>query len=127
MSNYFSLAAISSALNSQTGLEHAILQSLLNWAKARANDKLEKGQDHRGWWANEFLSGIGCRDWTLAREKQTDDTRKRAKRYTEQALEWLITQDRAKAIKVQCQYENERLVRVITITLPDDTNFQLTL
>ncbi|MBN2605978.1 MAG: phage GP46 family protein [Thiotrichales bacterium] len=125
--SHFDLTAISNPLSNKTGLEHAILQSLLNWAKAHANDKIEKGQNHQGWWANEFLSGVGCRDWTLAREKQTGDTLSRAKHYTEQALEWLITQGRAKAIDVLCQYENERLVRLITITLPDGTEFQMTL
>ncbi len=115
----FELNALSEPLSSRAGLDHAILQSLLNWGKAQANDPLDPNEAKNGWWANEFVSGVGCRDWTLARAKQTPETLARAKHYTEQALEWLITQQIAKKIDVLCNYENERLTRLITITLQD--------
>lgn len=124
--SHFELNALTRSLNEQEGMKHAILQSLLNWSKARANDPIEKDQDHQGWWANEFLSGVGCRDWTLARSKQTNETLRRAKHYTEQALDWLIAQGKATAIEVECEYVGERLNRRITITLPDETTMEVT-
>ncbi len=123
----FKTSALTAKLETQQGLEHAVLQSLLNWAKAQPNDSLEMNQSKQGWWANEFLNGVGCRDWTLSRAKQTNETLKRAKHYTEQALHWLITQNVATAINVQTLFENDRLIRIINITLKDQSTQEITL
>jgi len=123
----FRLTAITSSLSSEEGLKHAVLQSLLNWSKAQQNDPLEKDQSKQGWWANEFLSGVGCRDWTLTRSKQTSETLNRAKHHTEQALSWMITQNTATDIQVKTFYDNERLIRLINITLSNRTNYEITL
>lgn len=123
----FNLKALTAEIDSSTGIEHAVLQSLLNWSKAQVNDPLESNQSKQGWWANEFLSGVGCRDWTLARSKQTNETLKRAKHYTEQALEWLISQKMATKIMVEVGFANERLVRIIKITLKDQSTKEITL
>ncbi len=125
--NKFKLNALTAELNSSTGIEHAVLQSVLNWSKAQVNDPLEINQSKQGWWANEFLSGIGCRDWTLARSKQTNDTLRRAKHYTEESLQWLITQNIATKITVDAGFTNERLVRIIKITLKDQSEKEITL
>lgn len=114
----FEYKAITESLKTETGLEHAIRQSLFNFAKAHANDELEPDQSKRGWWAEEFLSGVGCRDWTLQRSKQTGDTLKRAIHYTKIALDWL-TPANAKSFDVEAWYEHDRLVRRITVTFHD--------
>lgn len=123
----FNLTALSAKIDSSTGIEHAVLQSVLNWSKAQTNDSIEPHQSKQGWWANEFLSGVGCRDWTLARSKQTNETLARAKHYTEQALQWLITEKIATKITVDAGFSNERLVRIIKITLKDQSTKEITL
>jgi len=123
----FKLNALYENTESTAGIEHAVLQSLLNWSKAHINDPIEKHKSKQGWWANEFLSGVGCRDWTLARSKQTQETLKRAKHYTEQALHWLISQNLATKITVETGFTNERLIRIIKITLKDQSTTEITL
>ncbi|MBD3611119.1 MAG: phage GP46 family protein [Hydrogenovibrio crunogenus] len=125
--SHFSLDAINNPVSNATGMEHAILQSLFNWSKAQLNDPVDKGQNRQGWWSESFIDAIGCRDWTLARSKQTDETLNRAKLYTETALQWLIDKQHATAIDVQCQYQDDRLVRLITVTLTDGQLFEVTL
>jgi phage gp46-like protein len=124
--SHFQLSAITSPLNSINGLDHAVLQSLLNWEKAQKNDPLDEGQDKQGWWASQFVQGVGCRDWTLARAKQTPDTLNRAKRYTEHALQWLIDDHIVKQVIVNADFNGERLNRIIDITLADNTKHQVT-
>lgn len=124
--NHFQLTALTEPVKSTIGLEHAVLQSLLNWAKAQKNDPLDAGQDKQGWWGGEFVQGVGCRDWTLARSKRTADTLNRAKRDTEQALQWLIDKKIATSIDVTAYFEDERLIRVMDITLKNGTKQQVT-
>ena len=125
--SHFKLSALSEPVTSNTGLEHAVLQSLLNWAKAQKNDPLDEGQGKQGWWASEFVQAVGCRYWTLARAKQTTDTLNRAKRYTTLALQWLLDEKIVSSIDINIFYEGERLIRVIDITLPDNSTTQVTL
>lgn len=124
--SYFQLTALTEPAYTDEGLKHAVLQSLLNWEKAQNNDPLDEGQDKQGWWGSEIVEAVGCRDWTLARAKQTPDTANRVKRYTEQALQWLINNTTAKTITVTVSYEGVRLTRIIDLTLKDNTLFQVT-
>ena len=125
--SHFELNALTEPLSSENGLEHAVLQSLLNWDKAQKNDPLDIDQDKQGWWSSEFVRAVGCRDWTLARAKQIPDTLNRAKRYTQQALQWLLDEKIATGIDVQTYFKGERLIRVIDITLPSNKKQQVTL
>lgn len=123
----FKLSAISEPITSEVGLEHAVLQSLLNWSKAQANDPIDEDQNKQGWWGSEFVKAVGCRDWTLARSKRTGDTLSRAKRYTEKALQWLIDESIVKTITVTAAYEGEKLKRTIDITLKNNEQQQVIL
>jgi phage gp46-like protein len=124
--SHFQLAALTEPIKSAEGLKHAVLQSLLNWAKAQKNDPLDEGQDKQGWWGGEFVQGVGCRDWTLARSKQTADTLNRAKRHTEQALQWLIDKKVVKSIEVTTYFEEGHLLRLMVVTLMDNTILKVT-
>jgi len=124
--SHFQLAALTEPVKNTVGLEHAVLQSLLNWAKAQKNDPLDAGQEKQGWWGSEFVQGVGCRDWTLARSKQTADTLNRAKRHTEQALQWLIDKKIATNIEVTVNFKGEKLIRTMNITLKNGTTQQVT-
>lgn len=115
----FDLTALIEGIQTDQGLEHAVLQSLLNHAKAKANDPIHDDQDHQGWWANEFVEGVGCRDWTLSRSKHTPETLQRAKLHTEIAIQWLIEQGYATEITVSTHFEGEKLIRNIQIQLND--------
>jgi len=123
----FELTALTDSIDSPTGLEHAVLQSLLNWSKAQQNDFIENDDSKRGWWANDYVNGVGCRDWTLARAKQNKDTLNRAKLHTEQALDWLVKRNIATDVQVNTFYENDRLIRVITVTLNNNQTQEITL
>ena len=123
---HFQLAALTEQVKSTVGLEHAVLQSLLNWAKAQKNDPIDVGQDKQGWWGGEFVDGVGCRDWTLARSKRTTDTLNRAKRHTEQALQWLIDKKITQSIEVTAYFEGEKLMRIMNVTLKNGTKQQVT-
>jgi len=123
----FSLKALTSEPLSQEGLEHAILQSLLNWSKAQRNDSLDPDQSKQGWWSTDFLNGVGCRDWTLARAKQTPQTLNRSRHYTEQALNWLITENIATSVEVSTWYESDRLTRLVNVTLVNGQNREVQL
>lgn len=125
--SHFNLDAITQPITSKTGMEHAILQSLLNWSKAQLNDPIDPDQNRQGWWSESYIQAVGCRDWTLARTKQTTETLNRAKTHTEIALNWLIEKQYASAIDVQCEYEDSHLVRLITVTLTDGKLFEVTL
>jgi len=125
--SHFQLTALTEPLKSAVGLEHAVLQSLLNWAKAQKNDPVDEGQDKQGWWGSEYITAVGCRDWTLARSKQTTDTLNRAKRHTEQALQWLIDEKIAKSIEVTAYFEENKLKRLMNITLKNGTTQQVTI
>lgn len=118
----FKFKHITAELNQKEGLEGAVLQSIFNFGRAHENDDIANGSK-RGWWGNEFLSGVGCRDWTLERAKQTEETKSRAIHYTKQALEWLKI-DIADKIEVFAYYEKERLIRRIIITLKDHTKWE---
>lgn len=123
--NKFSLDVLTAPLKSQMGLEQAVLQSLLNWGEAQKNDLIENGKDKQGWWANEFVTGVASRNWTLDRAKQTQDTLNKSVRFTEQSLQWLIVKNVAKDISVNAYFEQSKLIRLIEITLVDDKKYQV--
>ncbi len=125
--SHFKLSALTEPVNSLDGLEHAVLQSLLNYSKAQLNDPLDAGQEKQGWWATSVIAATGSRDWTLARAKQTTDTLNRAARYTKQALQWLVDEKVVTTIEIATSFDGDRLVRVIDLTLTDNTKYQVTL
>lgn len=123
----FKIEALSSPITEEEGLKHAILQSLLNFDQAKVNDGVSKEENYQGWWASNMTQYAGSRDWTLARSKMTKDTQKRAKRFTEKALEWLIDGGYAKSIDVLIEVDRNRLNRLITITKPNDKKVEFKL
>lgn len=81
-------------------LRSAILVSLFTDRRAGPDDELpDGGSDRRGFWGDlvppdQLPEGtrrpLGSRLWLLAREKQTEETRRRAEAYAAEALRWLI-------------------------------------
>lgn len=110
----FTLSALSASIASKDGLNHAVLQSLLNFATAKKTDELDAGHHRQGWWAGQ---NVGARSWTLARSKNTPEVRTKLKRFTEQALQWLIDEGYAKSVKVEIDNQGAWVNRVVTIEL----------
>lgn len=102
------------------GLGTAVLYSLFTHRRALAADTLPDGADgdRRGWWADPEM---GSRLWLLCREKHLPVVIARAKEYAEEALAWMITKGKAKAVDVQVEGDDDTLALAIVITLLDGT------
>lgn len=89
-------------VSQETTFQTLILSSLLLNRRAHDDDVLPHGfrsaaggiADDRQGWAGDVLDErgrvIGSRLWLLAQELATDDTRRRAREYIDEALEWLF-------------------------------------
>ncbi|MCE7576190.1 hypothetical protein VFES401_06005 [Aliivibrio fischeri] len=127
--SYFNLHALTAPINTKEGLTHAVLQSVFNHAKSTQNDRARMQNDELGGcWSDEFVHGVGSRDWTLKREKLTEQTRLRAKRFYEDALEWLVKDSHIKAVNIDVFILSpKKLGRRVTLTLNDDTTVEIPL
>lgn len=80
-------------LGRDDSLRTAVLLSLFSDARARTDDPLPDGDNRRGWVGDALAETtgdrFGSRLWLLSREKQTEETRRRAEGYVREALEWL--------------------------------------
>lgn len=126
-------------LVNETGLESAVIVSLLTDRRAGPDDILpnEKpgqpiNQDRRGWCGDALADDqgdrIGSRLWLLSREKQTEETRQRAIFYAKEALKWLIDDKIATAINVDAEWVSTgHLNMLIEIVLIDGAKFNMQL
>jgi len=107
-------------LESDEGLETAVIISLFTDRRARVDDTLSdpNSSDRRGWWGDLIspqVNGdqIGSRLWLLNREKTLENVLQRAKEYTEEALQWLIDDGFAESVQVETERQglvgNDRL------------------
>lgn len=87
-------------------LQEAVLISLFTWRQADPSDPLDD-DDRKGWWGDSFPAvpgdRIGSRLWLLARRKITPATLADAKLYTEEALAWLVADERVSAVAVSVE------------------------
>jgi len=96
------------------GLRTAVLISLFTDELARPDDALPDGtDDRRGWWGDTPVEGespdpIGSRLWLLARAKRTEETRRRAETYAQDALTWLVADGVAAAVAVAASWGGDR-------------------
>ena len=94
-------------LDDERDLETAVIISLFSDRLADADDRLpDESGDRRGWWADTAAEEgpIGSRLWLISREKQTDETRRRAESYAEEALAWLIEDRVAERVEVSAAW-----------------------
>lgn len=92
------------ALADDAGLKTAVVLSLFLDARARPDDG---AQGHRrGWLGDAFTpeDRMGSRLWLLTREKQTEETRRRAEDYATEALAWLLDEGLATDVAVTAQW-----------------------
>ncbi|BDR21110.1 MULTISPECIES: phage GP46 family protein [Vibrio] len=127
--NRFNLNALTSPISSKEGMTHAVQQSVHNYAESTQNDRARMDSDERGGtWSNELLNIVGSRDWTLKRDKVTAQTISLARRFYQDALQWLIDEGYAKRIDVTTWEEAPNVMgRNVMITLTDGTKFEVEL
>lgn len=125
--SHFKLNSITEPINTKDGMTHAVLQSIYNHAESTKNDQARMSNSERGGvWSEELLSIVGSRDWTLKREKVTPQTLSLAKRFYEDALNWLIVQEHAKAVAVSVWEAKPNVMgRSIIITLTNGEEFEV--
>lgn len=118
------LALGPNGLETDHGLDSAVIVSLFTDARARPDDRLPgPPEDRRGWWG-DALAGpedgpIGSRLWLLSREKITAETIARARAYITEALAWLKRDGLAATVEVTVWAEGHALAAQITLTRPD--------
>jgi phage gp46-like protein len=108
----------------EEGLRSAVAISLFSDALARPDDAIPDGTgDRRGWWGDLPRDGqapdpIGSLLWLLAREKRTEQTRRRAEDYARAALAWMLADGLAVAVDVSAAWGGamgDQLRLVVTI------------
>lgn len=97
-------------LATDEGLATAVAISLFTDRRASGDDvEAEGDNDLRGWWGDSYSEEdgdqIGSRLWLLQREKQTRETRERAREYAKEALQWLIDDRVAESVEVSAEYD----------------------
>jgi phage gp46-like protein len=127
--SHFTLKAVTAPLTTVEGLTHAVLQSVLNHAEATSNDRARTENNERGGcWNEKFVPAIGSRDWTLYREKSTAQTVIRAKRFIEDALQWLVNDGHIMSFNVDVKsLSSTASSRVIMINMKNGSEFEVPL
>jgi phage gp46-like protein len=120
------LALLLGDLEHETTMRTAILLSLFSDARATPDELRNHGGDDPRGACIDALSPVegdrfGSKLWLLFREKQIPETLNRAKRYCEDALEWLREDGIARLVEVVTAWIGQgRMSITITITKPDD-------
>ena len=121
-------------LESDAGLETAVIISLFTDRRARLDDPLPDfdNPDRRGWWgdlASPEVEGdqIGSRLWLLNREKTLESVLVRAKEYVKEALQWMVEDGVAKDVEVESERQGPVGSDILAISgkilKPDGTVF----
>lgn len=125
---------VNGALEMESTLQSAVLISLLTEHRAAQDDRLPvEGRserpippDRKGWAGDAFGGRIGSRLWLLQREKQTEETRRRAISYAREALQWLIDDEQVVAIEISAAWQGiGRLEMTIRLQLPGGDNLEV--
>lgn len=96
-------------LDTDDGLETAVIISLFTDGLADPDDVLPDNSGHRrGWWGDSFAEiesdRIGSKLWLLSREKQLTVVLQRVRAYARDALHWLIEDGIARAVEVEAEF-----------------------
>jgi phage gp46-like protein len=85
------------------GLSTHVLVSLFSDARREPFDpELERrGDDPRGWWADQPEERLGSKLWLVRRQKVTNRTTELHKSYAAESLQWMIDKGLARSITVE--------------------------
>lgn len=106
------------ALDTDDGLETAVILSLYTDARARDDDTLPAGQTYRrGWWGDAYPPEtgdlIGSRLWLLRASKQLQESLTAAREYAEEALAWLVDDGAARKVEVETFIARDEVMGMI--------------
>lgn len=113
-------------IKTDDGLRSAVIISLFTDRRAGAEEVPAEDPDRRGWWGDMVpeLKGdqIGSKLWLLAREKQTEETRKRFQEYAQEALAWMIEDNLAQSVTVEAEWISQGFLALkVSIQQPKGT------
>jgi len=131
MEGDFSFDTSIQELESDAGLETAVIISLFTDRRAKIDDILpdSNNPDRRGWWG-DLVSDIendqiGSRLWLLNREKTLKSVLIRTKEYAKEALNWLIEDKVVTKIEISAEkygpVGQDILALLVQIYKPDGT------
>lgn len=79
----------------------------------------------RGWWGDSYGRPMGSKLWLLDREKQLSSVLADAKRYAEEALQWLLDEQLVQSIEVNATNPNPSVLLLsVAIKLLDGSSEQ---
>lgn len=124
----------------EDALRSAIIVSLMTDRRANIDDVIPDAPitnqsippDRRGW-AGDALADVngdrvGSRLWLLYRKKQTEETRRLAIEYCQEALQWLLVDKIATSVLIKAEWAEEGRLNVgVTIILLNGDSFNTTL
>jgi phage gp46-like protein len=110
----FDLNVLNGDLESDDGLETAVLMSLYTDKRISDDDPIldyNNPEDKRGWWGDllvPFEEGdeIGSKIWLLSREKTTQDVIVKLQSYIEESLAWLVNDQIVSKAEVEIERQN---------------------
>lgn len=104
----FDLALAATDLQSDEGLESAVIISLFTDRRANDDDAMPDGSnDMRGYWGDVYPDVtddlIGSRLWLLWREKITQSLLVRVEEYARESLQWLLDDEVASQVDISVE------------------------
>lgn len=114
------------ALETGNDLRTAVLISLFSDRQATDAELVTYGDtDPRGWWGDASDEPpVGSRLWLLMREKQTQETLRRAQDYIGEALRWLVDDGVAARVDIACRWVNRSQLSARVDVFRNDGNVQ---
>lgn len=112
-------------LESDEGLENAVMISLFTDARV-TEQELPLGETDRGGWYGDLLSDfpgdrIGSKLWLLNRSVSRQETRTKAEQYAREALDWLVTDGVAQTVTVRAfLVDRDRIDLDVAIQKPNE-------
>ena len=119
----FDLNIYKNDFKTDDGLETAVIISLFTDARCTLDELPKEEKSRRGWWGDSYpeVDGdiTGSKLWLLAREKQNEETRKKAKEWCEESLQWMIDEKLAQSITVETEWVDDGFLGIkVTIQRP---------
>lgn len=118
--NELDLVVNNSEIQTDESLRIPVLISLFTDARCEKSELPISENSQRGFWGDAILGEkTGSKLWLLNRAKYNRETLIKYKEYSQQALQWMITDGLAKEINVTAEYQkNENLILNIQIKKP---------
>jgi phage gp46-like protein len=111
-------------LDTDEGLQTALLLSLFTDRRAEADDVLpDNSGNRRGWWGDSFADvpgdRFGSRLWLLSREKQLSNALQRARDYAREAVSGLVEDGVARQVEVDAEFPRAGVLAIaVTVYRP---------